>query len=269
MSVDLGVASYSALRSEPPLTSPSVPGSGPLRHTIVLFGGWGGVIDGGDPLPRQDPSGAARLAEQVRQVALGQRMLGMDLLVRAYQGSLVFTSGAAGADRDIAARFDPRAQLIVYGYSAGVSDALNLVWSLWQNRTFYDTGARRFLGMFAGGGSATVGYVRVDRLITVDGAVGPTSSLMFRRIPPNVRRNLNLHQIYPSSIGSHGGPNEAHNTRATLVQNRDLSNRYRGRASSAHASMDEDTLLEVLECICGAIGCEAQPAVLPPGQVAV
>jgi hypothetical protein len=264
LSIDL-VSNYSALRSDPPASGAPIPGSGPLRHTVVLFGGWGGEWAGGDPLPQQSASGTGRVAERVRQVGRNQRMLGADLLVRAYHGSLVFTSGATSADRDIASRFDPRAQLIVYGYSAGVSEALSLAWSLWQNRTFYDTGTGRFRGSFSGGPSATAGYVRIDRLITVDGAAGHFSSQMFRRIPPNVRRNLNLYQLHPSPIGSHGGPNEAHNRRATDVVNRDLSSLYTRNPGDAHSSIDEDTTLEVLETICSAIGCQALPRVLPQG----
>jgi len=114
-------------------------------------------------------------------------------------------------------------------------------------------------------GSATAGYVRIDRLITVDGAAGHFSSQMFRRIPPNVRRNLNLYQLHPSPIGSHGGPNEAHNRRATDVVNRDLSSLYTRNPGDAHSSIDEDTTLEVLETICSAIGCQALPRVLPQG----
>ncbi len=79
-----------------------------------------------------------------------------------------------------ASPFDPRGKLVIYGYSAGGFNAMNLCRRIIHYRSWYDFTSRRLCGKPAAH-SALFAPARVDLLITVD----PCRKLAN---PPNLRR---------------------------------------------------------------------------------
>lgn len=212
----------------------------PIVDLVIIFGGWG-IQHSGEPLAPGAASGSATLVERVQALRVpGARQL----VVSAWQGE---TGGAPQAVEEASSvvfrRFHPLGKFIVYGYSAGGFNALQLSYRFGLTYPYYNVDARTFerypppLG--TAGPHPVAGFVRIDRLITVDAASGPMSGWAQRRVWPSVRRNLNIYQTHPSTIRSHGGPTEAVDTTATRVDNEDWTSRYEDQ--SAHGRIDEDS----------------------------
>ena len=239
----------------------------PITDIVVIFGGWGGVSDAGKPLQTNvnPPTGTSQLVQRVRRI---QNTPLHRIQVVAYHGSLRDSLGINRAFNFIRSNFDPLGRLIIYGYSAGGFDALRLSSHIWLARRYYELSSESFRRSRRDG--HTVGFVRIDLLITVDAAVGPISSIAFRRVQPCVRKNLNFYQRFSSGVvRSHGEPNRAVDKRATLIDNRDLSSRYRNTPDSAHGLIDNDTLDDVIQAIRGTFGYQLHPQNLPSGTAAV
>jgi hypothetical protein len=125
---------------------------------------------------------------------------------------LITDKGVDGAINDIVGTSVPLSKVIVYGYSLGGTDALDL--------------SRRL----------TVERIRL--LITVDATVPFTSDDVNRRVGPSVVKNLNFFQTHKHSItGSRGGPNTG-----SGVFNLDRSVSYEGRESDGHILIHGDTV---------------------------
>jgi hypothetical protein len=278
MSVDL-IGPTDRLRAYPPDSrardrlGESLPG--PVRDLVIIFGGWGSRAAGEPlrPVPGQ-PTGTSELLESVR--ALGNPPL-EKLEITALEGALMDAKGVQQAEAFIRSLFHPLGSLIIYGYSAGGLDAINLTWRIWQGPSYYDFSTRSLVFGYRAA-SPDLGIVRVDLLITVDAASGPTSSLAFRNIPPAVRKNINYFQTNPagrptvggtaSGARSHGGPANALDSTATVVENHDLTARYAANPGQAHGLIDNDTNEDVLQAIRGTLGYEAPPLLLPNGMMA-
>jgi len=159
--------------------------------------------------------------------------------------------------------FHPSAKIIIYGYSAGGANAMDLARLIQSVSTYYSFSSRRFYPWIVElprlrqqMSAETLGAVRVDLLITVDAASGPATALVSRSVPQCVRRNLNFYQTTFSPVGSHGGPNQAVDSSATVVQNIDLTGEV------GHDAMDERTSGRVLDAIQGVLGREALPSLM-------
>jgi hypothetical protein len=107
----------------------------------------------------------------------------------------MYSQGVQQTEAFIRSHFHPLGRLIIYGYSAGGLDALDLVRriSMWT----YDFSTQRLLSCCSI--LPDVGIVRVDLLVTVDVADGPISGILDRYISPSARRNINFYQTYPAS----------------------------------------------------------------------
>jgi hypothetical protein len=248
---------------------------GPVRDLVIIFGGWGSGAAGEQlrPVPGR-PTGTSELLESVR--ALGDPPLGK-LDITAFEGALMNAKGVQQAEAFIRSLFHPLGRLVIYGYSAGGLDAISLAWRIWQGPSYYDFATRRLVTGYRAA-SPDLGIVRVDLLVTVDAASGPTSSVVFRNIPPGVRKNINYYQTNPagrptgggtaSGARSHGGPANAVDSTATIVENHDLTARYAANPGQAHGLIDNDTNEDVLQAIRGTLGYEATPPLLPNGTMA-
>lgn len=210
------------------------------RHVIILFGGWGSQ-KAGQPLAGDVTTGVSLLRDQVSRLATEVRG---KLCITAIEGSLSDTYGLLTATQFIEKNFDPAGSLIVYGYSAGGLEAMRLTHHLWATMGCYDVRTNKFFSSFEHRPSAV--DVRVDLLVTVDAASGPTSGWVSRRVFPIVRHNLNIYQLHsPGLVGSHGGRNTAIDDAATLIINEDWSSRYQANPKRAHGAIDNDCLGEV------------------------
>jgi hypothetical protein len=129
-----------------------------------------------------------------------------------------------GVDRalnDIVGNEAKLMKVIVYGYSLGGTDALEL--------------SRRMDGL---------SNVRIHLMITVDAAVPFSSDLVNRRIGPLVVKNLNFFQKHEHHIsGSHGDANKGNAT------NIDRTTVYNGRESQGHILIHGDTVQEAVNAI--------------------
>jgi hypothetical protein len=252
MSIDL-INPPGSSDSAPDLTVP-----GPVNDLIVVYGGWGNV-HGGRELRPGTASGTARLLQSIQDLPRtplhGRLLLGIE-------GNLADTSAVNKGVTFFRDHFHPNAKLIVYGYSAGGTDAMALCRTVQQELGYYGFSSHRLLNVFAMEDRMSrevFGWVRVDLLITVDGAAGLASSFLDRTVPACVRHNLNFYQTTASRIGSHGGPNLAVDTGSTIVDNVDLT----GQAT--HGEMNEATNARALQAIRGVLGYEAVPPLWPPG----
>lgn len=156
---------------------------GPIKvtatHTLVYFSG---VADdaGLGGLPLLDDQGQDVLKDMKALTTVNS-----DKRVFGFGGSLANRQlGVQAALAAILSSHDRRGRLIVYGFSAGGVNALDLCRNLASN-------------------PLTAGLV-VDLLVTVD--VAARKEFVDRSVPDNVRLNRNYFQTSPSGNGSRGGP---------------------------------------------------------------
>lgn len=216
----------------------------PANDVIIIFGGWGNT-DNGEPLTANSTDGA------------GQVLSGVNALVDppthpkqvlAIQGTLSGMGGVQQGLNFIRRNFHPRGRLIIYGYSAGGTDALALCRAIWREIPMFDCSSRSFATRRASlwtpnvwdrepsdSDRANLGSVMVDLLVSVDGAAGPFSGMLDRSVPGIVRWNVNYFQTTPSPIRSHGGPNSLIDAGTTRLKNVNLT----GKA--VHGTIDEYT----------------------------
>jgi|GEM_PF-3461416 len=124
----------------------------------------------------------------------------------------------------IAANFDPRGKLIIYGNSAGGDCALNLCRAISRCKRYYmHNGLHGWFDAIPT--SEVVGETCVDLLLTVDAATGPMSGLMQRDVPPCVRHNENYYQLNAriEQEMSHGGPAIPSDPNSTTIVNEDFT----------------------------------------------
>lgn len=253
MSIDLPL--NATLSPEAPL---------PIRDLIIIYGGWQPGVDplaGGSPLP-ETGSGTADLVGQIKGITPAPFH---QILVLPLQGSLPSRQGVSKALNFITMNFHPQGDLIVYGYSAGGTDALTLCREVEKHISFFGLSSgqlqnRATAKMLEKRRIEDSARVRVDLLITVDVAAGPGSARVDRHVPSCVRSNTNFYQTTESRIFSRGGKNQADDNTSTQIDNRDLT----GQAE--HATIDEFTNSSALEEIVGKLGVVAMPSTAPPGM---
>jgi hypothetical protein len=256
----------------------------PITDIFILFGGWGGIHEKGEPwtpdraaqLAKGKP-GSAHVLEEVQKI----KNPGRALKVIAFAGSLWLnelrnpgSNSMAEALQFIRSNYDSMGKIVIYGYSAGGLDALELVnyipgcmgYYLVSSGEFYGpAGAAQHWGWRIGWRKEFV-KVEVDLLVTVDAACGPSSGSMSRAIPGCVRKNINFFQTTPSDtpmapskwpVGSHGGPNKkgAHGDEKN-IENHDVTKevtewlKTRGISpGQAHDHIDEFTAGSALKAI--------------------
>jgi hypothetical protein len=170
-----------------------------IHNSMIYFGGHvGRHPQGGGYLTQNEEEGGER-ADWYASRQIGKRFEGSGLVVIAMDGSGRngdhVVDEAAGWVRD---SFDPRAALIIYGYSVGAFNALGLCASIERNYNWYSFRRNR-LGSVPNPTDADRmegGKVRVDRLISVDPCIvdvrpgmrtfGPAAGL--------VRRHANYYE---------------------------------------------------------------------------
>lgn len=248
MTVRLVNAGNSALRT------PEIPG--PIYDLILLFGGWG-VLDNAEPLSTTGDDGTSQLYRSVNDLPVPPG--GRQRKILALSGSLSSNAGVEQGIKFIRTNFHPASKLIVYGYSAGGTDALELCRQISSTLGYYRFSTRTFATVFQMEGrmnTEVFGKVLVDLLITVDGASGPASGALNRGVASCVVRNVNFYQGSRSRIGSRGGPNVATAPWGTQVENTEVP-------GESHSTIDEATNPRALQAIRGALGYEAVPPNVP------
>lgn len=215
--------------------------SPPIVHTLVIFGGWGGIT-GGQPLtPSLDSSISSEklLAEALQLEPFVGKLFAegwsADLLtspsdICSDPVQIVHATGVSLTNAWAFAKshFHPFGKLIVYGYSAGGLCALDFCRGLDLCHKYY-TPSREFTS----DEDSVNGRVIVDLLITIDAAAGLASTLVNRVVPSNVSVNHNYYQTSSSLIGSHGDVNFAADPQQTQVYNEDLTQRLNNDGYSA------------------------------------
>lgn len=234
---------------------------GPTQDLVIIYGGWSGH-DGPEELAPGTHSGSAQLVQAIQGMS---QPPGHQLRILSLQGELVGSSSESRALSFIRQNFHPSSKIIIHGYSAGGVNALHLSQLIQVGLRYYNITSGTF-GLSRPMLSQGVAQVRIDLLVTVDIATGPTSALLSRQVPSCVRRNLNFFQTTPSRMRSRGGPNTAADSRSTVIENADLT----GQAT--HDTIDEHVSQRTLEAIQGVLGrrvphiLQVEPA--PPVGVA-
>jgi hypothetical protein len=112
----------------------------------------------GEPYRQHNSYGVPWLMYQVAHLSLGEARLSM----AGYRGSLLTRDTVRKGLEHVCDRFDPRGKLILYGYSGGGFNALEICKELDTMSFDYQT------GRLGGGGGPMARPVRVDYLATVD-----------------------------------------------------------------------------------------------------
>jgi hypothetical protein len=219
---------------------------GPIVDTVVAFSGWeaGFILSpGAHELPNRLGTGiaAADLIVRTNETPVPGRALYARGLYGVLTSSVIdvcppsdsiapFSISAAtlqDAMAFIESTFDPRGKLIIYGNSAGGDCALNLCRAITKCKHSYywreDPTQSNYLGTWSN--ADVQGDVRVDLLITVDAAAGPTSDLLDRSVPRCVNMNMNNFQTIAKADQqySRGAPQTADDPSLTYVANQDFS----------------------------------------------
>jgi len=192
-----------------------------------------------------DGSGTAALINQLKGITPPPFH---KILILPLQGSLPSKTGVLKGLNFITMNFHPLGDLIIYGYSAGGTDALTLCREVEKKMSFFGLSSSRLhtqaqAEQLRRRGVEESARVRIDLLITVDAASGPVSGMVNRIVSRCVRMNLNFYQTTASRIGSHGGPNQAEDNTATDIDNEDLT------GQTEHATIDESTIDRTIEAI--------------------
>ena len=203
-------------------------------HTCVVFGGFDPNI--GETGGVQNKTGTYKLLTNLQT---------LNLKIIDFHGSLSDKNVMVRAFDYIRCNFTKKGKLIIYGYSAGGINAIDLCNYIRNNYMYYDDGV--FGGNLSGVGGDEKHEVFVDLLITID-AYDPSFKYK-KRIPKNVVCNINIYQTYAQgATGSRGYENWAVDPKLTKICNQDRSNRKKYKeagsgsmGSGAHSIIDEDT----------------------------
>lgn len=233
-----------------------------IRDLIIVYGGWQASWDpltSGSPLP-DDGSGTAVLIQQLQGITPAPFH---KILILAMSGSLPSKLGVLKGLNFIIMNFHPQGSLIIYGYSAGGTDALTLCREIDKQISAFGLSSGQLENKATATALKNQGVedfadVRVDLLITVDAAAGPASGAVNRVVSPCVLSNLNFFQTTASAILSRGGPNQAADNTRTNIDNEDLT------GQAVHSTIDEFTNDSVVQAIQGQLGVVAMPSAAPP-----
>ena len=206
----------------------------PVFNTVICFAGWGHSEAGDRFEPGgQGTSGTQQLLNMISKIQPGD---GSGIRPFGWNGSL--RDGYDEAATVIQSNFHPLGRLIITGFSAGGGTAIRL--AAWLSRMVLNLTTNSWHGFStvyeAIIARNTISLPRVDLLCTVDIASGPLSDFESREIPGSVRRNVNMFQIIPDLVGSHGGLTSAQDPR-TQVVNRDWTS-----SDVRHHNIDEHAM---------------------------
>lgn len=208
---------------------------------LIVLGGWG-QSEGGD-------NGADKLVKKLEAVRSAS---GNTVLLRAWRGQLRAT--VSEADDFVRSHFHPLGKLVLCGHGVGGFNAMSLAGGL-ETTGYYNVNKRSFTSYYHASMNTendVMGIARVDLLVTIDAAQGPTTSS--RTIAPSVRKNVNVYQNVPSRPLSHGAPNTALDDSATRVENHDWTSRYAAAPRDGHGRIDEDSVDFVVAAVRDELG---------------
>lgn len=190
----------------------------PKRHILVYFSGVADDFGLGGIL-LQGTHGKVVLSDMENLPAPKQGDLKS---VIGFGGSLRSTRGVNQAFTFVQALNDPRGKLIIYGFSAGAVNGLEL--------------CRRL--------SSSLPNVKVNLLVTVDAAAGPATGSLDRSVPANVLRNRNYFQTTPSLNQSRGAPALGPGPHEDI----NFDNRFTNRVDkfNRHGAMEDATRTEAV-----------------------
>ena len=158
------------------------------RDTLVFISGV--VDDGGFGGKELDPADGGPQFQDFAQVPSRP---GFGKRVKGFGGSLVNSVGVVAAVNFIEQGLEKGSKVILYGYSAGAKQLLEVCERLNGRNT-----ARR---------DDNQQPIRVDLLVTNDVAAKEKTATMRRVVAACVTKNLNMFQQLSAPNGSHGGPN--------------------------------------------------------------
>ena len=255
--------------------SPTGINTSAIRDVFVIIGGYA-LEDFGSPTNPLPPtpaySGTGDLYERVLKSLVppgGHQKKAIGLKGTAIDGDV------RDSFEFIKINFHPMGKLIIYGHSMGGAAALALCRKIDLEAPYYSeysglTASRisvertpkvwnqpSFPAPAVAGSNPLNMPTRVDLLITVDAARGPTSGSLDRTIAKCVRTNLNYYQTIPHGWEkSFGGPNAALDRSKTIVWNHDLTGRIIPDPNPAlpphaptHITIDEQTNNVAMEAI--------------------
>jgi hypothetical protein len=246
-----------------------------VRDVLVIIGGYGveDFSSNTKPLPATPAySGSGDLYERVVNMLAAPP--GHQKKTIGLKGTLIDSDVRDGFDF-IKRNFHPLGKLIIYGHSMGGAAALALCRKIDREASYYSeysglTMARVSVernpkvssplslpGPIVAGANPLNLPTRVDLLVTVDAARGPTSGSLDRSIARCVRTNLNYYQTVPyGTERSYGGPNTALDGTKTIVWNHDLTGRKirdpdpsKPPFAPTHVTIDEQTNNVVIDAM--------------------
>ncbi|MBI3684285.1 MAG: hypothetical protein HY235_28255 [Acidobacteria bacterium] len=165
------------------------------RHLIVFYGGFSDQDAHGGPLTTGYRTQEGRWENRSASRAFfGIRELRPGIAYSAFNPCLDNSTQNAAVQAGLAAiraAFDPRGRLIVYGYSAGGYNALNLCRRIQSECGWYNVSSG--LGNGAARGQYDVKVV-IDLLITVDACLQRIHVTRADPAPPIVQQHANFYQ---------------------------------------------------------------------------
>ena len=111
--------------------------------------------------------------------------------------------------------------------------------------------------------------IQVDLLITVDAAAAWETNEVDRKIPSNVKENINIFQTNASSVGSNGAENTAVDPSKTNITNSNYTGQYTGKPGQPdykevnHSTIDEISQDRVVDAIVNKLGGVVLPKITP------
>lgn len=221
--------------------------TGPIHDVVVICGGWGQSFRGeGAQLTAGSTTGNRQLLGMLQRI---RRPANHELKLLGLTGS-VYRPGETihPALAFIGRHFDPRGKLIVYGFSAGGLNAMEVCRQL---PSFYSYRQQRLVSASVDAGPPTMTQraptgprnpeAIVDCLFTIDAAAGvvlQSGRRVNRQVPSDVRLNVNYYQTNSGTLlstHSYGGQNTPLNRGRTTVENINMT----GRAN--HDTIDDVT----------------------------
>jgi peptidoglycan hydrolase-like protein with peptidoglycan-binding domain len=204
----------------------------PAIDILLFFSGF--VVPGGDEITVAHNDGGFRAHNPMR--ALGARA-GFEKRYKAFQGSLDVDKGMTAAQEFIVTELDrrPVGKIIMYGYSAGGSNCLQLCRALEALN-----GDRK---------TANKPLIVVNLLVTVDAAERTDHpKKVDRSVAGCVVKNMNYFQTQGSLLGgAHGGPNRAVPSAVTgtspIIKDIDMTSKLTNFSKQSKHSQVEDMSL--------------------------
>ena len=199
------------------------------RHTAIVFGGF-----------KPSVGTVGRVTQSTGPDQLLQKLDTLPLRLRDFHGSMSDENVYERSFEYIRRNFSEKGKLIIYGYSMGGTNAINLCNFIRNNHMYFQNG--KFGGYRSGVGGEYNFEVAIDLLITIDAYDGKRAKAG-RGIPQNVFRNINIYQTYSQEVTGSRGDRNWKRHQNTIICNQDRTSwaKYKKEGSNSHAIIDEDT----------------------------